>query len=110
MQQLFGLVCFFGYKEWVAKDITIYNLSVQSLVSYQKEKTMEPCYVYLGCGEKDCPMHGRKDTKRCWEVEGTLCNHHGIQIIRDKLAGKKENACNRSGCIYFKTAKDRGIV
>jgi len=80
------------------------------MVSNQKEKTMEPCYEYLGCDKRDCIMHGRKDTNRCWEVEGTLCNHPGIQIMRDKLAGKKENACNGSGCIYYKAAKDRNIV
>ncbi len=71
---------------------------------------MESCYEYLGCDMKDCIMHGRKDTKRCWEVEGTLCNHPGIQIVRDNLAGKKEDACNHSVCIYYKAAKNRGIV
>lgn len=76
----------------------------------RRRKTMEPCYEYLACDEKDCIMHGRKDTKRCWEVEGTLCNHSGIQIMRDKLAGKKEYVCSRSGCIYYKAAKERNIV
>ena len=72
---------------------------------------MEACYEYLGCDMQDCIMHGRKDNKRCWEVEGTLCNHPGIQIIREKLAGKnKEDACARSACIYYKAAKDSGIV
>jgi len=80
------------------------------MVSNQKEKTMEPCYEYLGCDKKDCIMHGRKDTNRCWKVEGTLCNHPGIQIVMEKLAGKKEDACNRSGSIYYKAAKDRDIV
>ena len=65
---------------------------------------MEACYEYLGCGKKDCVLFGRKD-KLCWEVEGTLCNHRGIQIMREKLAGKKEDACARSGCIYYKAAK-----
>ena len=45
---------------------------------------MEPCYEYLGCEKKDCIMHGRKDTNSCWEVEGTLCNHPGIQIERNR--------------------------
>ena len=72
---------------------------------------MEACYEYLGCDKKECIMYGRKDTKRCWEIEGTLCNHPGIQIVRDRLAGKKkEEACIRSGCIYYKAAKARGIV
>ncbi len=72
---------------------------------------MEACYEYLGCDKTDCIMHGRKDTNRCWETEETLCNHPGIQIVREKLVGKtKEYACARSGCIYYKAAKDRGIV
>ena len=66
---------------------------------------MEPCYEYLGCGQKDCIMYGRKDTERCWEVEGTLCNHHDIQIFWDNVSSKKEDACNRSGCIYYKAIK-----
>jgi hypothetical protein len=71
---------------------------------------MEPCYEYLGCDKKDCIMHGRKDTNSCWEVEGTLCNHTCIKIVRDKIAGKKEDACNCFGCIYYKAVKDRNIV
>ncbi len=70
---------------------------------------MEACYEYLGCNKEECIMHRRKDNKPCWEVEGTLCNHQGIQLMRDKLDGKKEDACIRSGCIYYKAAKDRGI-
>jgi two-component system, cell cycle sensor histidine kinase and response regulator CckA len=30
--------------------------------------------------------------------------------VRDKLAGKKEDSCNRSGCIYFKATKYLGRV
>ena len=71
---------------------------------------MEACYEYLGCDADDCPMHGRKDNKHCWEVEGTLCNHHGIQLVREELAGRKEDACAGSGCIYYKAAKNRGIA
>jgi len=63
---------------------------------------METCYEYLGCGEVDCPVYGRNDIFRCWEVEGTLCNHRGIRLVRDKLNGPKEEACIRSGCIYYK--------
>ena len=69
---------------------------------------MEACYEHLGYDETDCIMHGGKDTKRCWEIEGTLCNYHGIQIVRDKLAGEKEDSCVRCACIYYKAA--RGIV
>ena len=80
------------------------------MVGNQKEKIMEPCYEYLGCDKKDCIMYGRKDTNRCWEIEGTLCNHLGIQIMRDIHKGKKEDVCDHSGCIYYKFAKDRNIV
>ena len=71
---------------------------------------MEPCYEYLGCDEKDCIMHRRKEANRCWEIEETLCNHLGIQIMRKILEGKKEDVCNDSGCIYYKVAKYRNIV
>lgn len=71
---------------------------------------MEACHDYLGCKAYDCIMFGRKDNKRCWEVEVTSCNHHGIQLVREKLAGTKVDACIHSGCIYYKAAKDRGIL
>ena len=67
---------------------------------------MEACYEYLGCDKQGCIMHGRKDNKRCWEVEGTLCSYHGIQIVREDHAGKeKEVACARSYCIYYEAVK-----
>ena len=69
---------------------------------------MEACYEYLGCYKKDCIMHGRKDNRRCWEAEGTLCVHHGIQRVRDNLGGDKKNAC--ALCIYYKATKDKGTV
>jgi len=64
---------------------------------------MEECYEYLGCDKEDCVMHGLKG-KKCWEVEGTLCNHLGIKLIRDKYT-KTEESCARSGCIYYKYCK-----
>lgn len=68
---------------------------------------MEACYVYLGCEMVNCIMQGQKNNKRCWEVEGTLCNHHGIEIIRKALAGRnKEDICMRSHCIYYRAAKE----
>jgi len=71
---------------------------------------METCHEYLRCDKQDCIMYGREDNKRCWETEGTLCNHKGIQIMRNKLEGTKETACAGSGCIYYKAAKERGIA
>lgn len=71
---------------------------------------MEAFYEYLGCGEKDCIIYGRKHKKNCWEVEGTLCNHIGIHFVRIKLSGIKEDVCMRSGCIYYKAAKQHRIV
>jgi len=70
---------------------------------------MEACYEYLGCGREDCIMHGQKD-KDCWKVEGTLCNNHTIQFVREHLRGTKEASCVRSGCIYYKKAKELGRV
>lgn len=65
----------------------------------------EACYEYLGCDKTNCVMYGRKD-KQCWEVEGTLCNHKGIELLKSKLkATKKEIICARSGCIYYKAMK-----
>ena len=69
---------------------------------------MEACYDYLGCGKEGCIMYGRKDKEHCWKVERTLCNHHGIQLVREHPDGTKEAVCVRSGCIYFKYAK--GLV
>ncbi len=68
---------------------------------------MEVCYEYLGCSKTDCIMHGRKDGVPCWEVENTLCNHHGIELVRRKTEGRKEDACRRAGCIYYKVARRR---
>jgi two-component system, sensor histidine kinase and response regulator len=67
----------------------------------------EKCYEYLGCDKQDCIMHGRKDDIRCWELDGTLCNYRGIQVVRAELNGKrKEDSCARSGCIYYEATKD----
>jgi len=71
---------------------------------------MEKCYEHLGCSEKACIMYGRNDNKHCWDVDGTLCNHDGIQLIREKFAGNKEDVCAKSQCIYYKANKYRGIV
>jgi hypothetical protein len=54
-------------------------------------------------------MYGRKDKKCCWEVENTLCNHVGIEVMREACGNKKE-VCARSGCIYFKEAEKLGLV
>jgi hypothetical protein len=79
--------------------------------SWAKETDMETCHEYLGCDKYDCVMHGRRDNDYCWEVEDTLCNHHGIEIVRGKLgAGKKVDACILSGCIYYTFAKARSQV
>ncbi len=71
---------------------------------------MEACYEYLGCDKKDCVMFHRGADARCWEIEGTLCNHHGIEIARKKLGTRKQDACVRSGCIYYELAKIRNLV
>ena len=71
---------------------------------------MEPCYEYLGCKNENCLMHRIEDNSYCWEVEGTLCNHPGIVIVRKKVGRKKKDACALSGCLYYKAALDRNIV
>ena len=71
---------------------------------------METCYEYLGCDKEDCIMHGRKDNKRCWEVDETLCCNPVALLAREKLGGKKEDSCARSACVYYTAAKGGGIV
>ncbi len=68
---------------------------------------MEPCYVYLGRKKRDCIAFQDNSGKPCWQLEGTLCNHRGIQIQQERNPGKKEKACALSGCIYYQEAKQR---
>lgn len=67
---------------------------------------MEECYKYLGCQENDCIMFKTKEKVYCWEIDGTLCNHKGIELIRKKLKKTKVDTCIKSACIYFKAARD----
>ena len=56
-------------------------------------------------------MFKNKDGIPCWEVEGTLCNHIGIKIMKSRLKGaQKKDICKRSGCIYFKEAVKNELV
>lgn len=71
---------------------------------------MEPCYEYLGCPNRDCVMNRVGKTERCWLVEGTMCNHHGIELVRQMTDNNKEAACARSSCIYYKYAKGIGAL
>ncbi len=57
---------------------------------------MEKCYKYLACMQKNCVMYGREDSINCWEVKETLCNHPGVELIKNV----KKNKCEF--CIYFK--------
>lgn len=66
---------------------------------------METCFEYLGCQNRDCVMYGIGRPVMCWQVEGTLCNHHGIEIMRGLHGDNKEAACARSSCIYYRFAK-----
>ena len=71
---------------------------------------MEICYEYLGCDKQDCVMR-KIDDKHCWEVDGTLCNHLGIELTIGKFANRpKEEACAHSYSIYYKAAKELGIA
>ena len=68
---------------------------------------METCCEYLGCRQTTCVMYGVGHAAHCWQVEGTLCNHHGIELVRRKNDKDKEAACERSRCIYYRAAKAR---
>lgn len=64
---------------------------------------MESCWEYLGCGKTTCVMHGRKDL-HCWEVEGTLCNNHAIEILMARQHATKADACAHAKCLYYEAA------
>jgi hypothetical protein len=65
---------------------------------------MEPCWEFMACERHDCIKFGRTD-KRCWDVEGTLCSHHTIQLRSAKAGEKHEFACSRANCLYCEAAK-----
>ncbi len=54
------------------------------------------CYSYFDCTTKDCKMFGRKDDTKCWETQGTLCNHPSLEVFESK----SRNKCDF--CIYYK--------
>jgi len=70
----------------------------------KKTTVMETCYEYFSCHQKNCLMRKEMASKKCWEVENTLCNHPSIQLIRDITSGPKKNACISLGCIYYKAS------
>ena len=45
-------------------------------------------------------MFKLKDKVPCWEVEGTLCSHEGIEVLLKKV-DKKIDACVY--CIYYQS-------
>jgi hypothetical protein len=63
---------------------------------------MEKCYEYLGCSKTNCVMYGCKDNVACWDVEGTLCNNPGMEV----LATSNKDKCRY--CIYYEAMKDSG--
>lgn len=66
---------------------------------------MEKCYEYLGCDKKSCVMYGNKSEAKCWDVQGTLCNHSGVE----RLVKMGIDKCKY--CIYYKaTNKVEGIL
>ena len=56
---------------------------------------MEKCYEFLGWSKTDCVMYGNKDEIACWDVEGTLCNHEGLEM----MVKKGKDKCKY--CIYY---------
>lgn len=61
---------------------------------------MEKCYEYLACDKHKCIMHGNIDDINCWEVEITLCNNPGLELMK----GKKKDRCKY--CIYYKAVME----
>jgi hypothetical protein len=59
---------------------------------------MEKCYRYIGCDKTDCVMYEKDDETKCWDVQGTLCNHPGMELMEKKSIDK----CKY--CIYYKEA------
>jgi len=68
------------------------------------------CFEYLGCPKMDCAMYKNDDDKYCWDVEETLCNHQGIELVRKRTDGNKAEACARSNCLYYRYAKKGHLV
>jgi len=59
---------------------------------------MEKCFEYLKCSRTDCIMYGKTDDTKCWGVDGTLCNHPGMELM------KKMDEYKCAYCIYYKAA------
>jgi len=43
-------------------------------------------------------MYGKTDDTKCWGVDGTLCNHPGMELM------KKMDEYKCAYCIYYKAA------
>lgn len=53
------------------------------------------CYEYFSCKQKDCKMFNKKGDAKCWEIEGTMCNIDGADVIKNLGVNK----CDV--CIYY---------
>lgn len=79
---------------------------------YKNISLLEPCCDYLGCGQRECIMFNSKEGHFCWDLHGTLCNHHGIRMLRNKSESNipKREICKKNRCIYFEAAQKLGLV
>lgn len=60
---------------------------------------MEECYEFFACKKTDC-IKRSINNQPCWEVEGTLCATHGVDIKElQKGLGSKLEVCKY--CIYY---------
>jgi hypothetical protein len=62
---------------------------------------VEKCYEYFGCNMEDCKMFKLDDDRFCWEVEGTLCSSHGIEVLQSHSKIKLDTCMH---CLYYKNA------
>lgn len=102
-----GILVEVSFKFRLASPLRTVDLDSVVGLTKRKEFVMEACYEYLGCPNKACVMFRIGRSENCWQVEGTLCNHHAIGVLRSMSGAKKEAVCARSGCIYYEFAKKR---
>lgn len=65
---------------------------------------MEKCYDFFDCDQRKCVMHGSKREIKCWEVEGTSCEHPGMEFFKRKGIDK----CKY--CSYLRENVHEGYV
>lgn len=60
---------------------------------------MEKCYEYFGCTKLNCVCFTDTQSKKCWEIPNTLCNHEPmVEIVLEKRGLSKCTVC-----LYYKS-------